>query len=99
MHDDLLGIEGPQGCIVFPVLYGLAIRAKTKQQSSKPLKPMQLRSIRKIPSSNVVNLTYRRHLHEVIERSAKGPRRPDPATIKTDPDFWEKYKEWWDQYD
>ena len=95
MHDDLLGIGGPQGCIVFPVLYGLAIRAKTKQQPSKPLKPMQLRSIRKIPSSNVVNLTYRRHLREVIEWSAKGPRRPDPATIKTDPDFWEKYKEWW----
>lgn len=99
MNDDLVGIGGLLGCIVLLVRYALAIGAKTKQQPSKPLKPIQPRSTRKKPTTNVVNLTYRRHLREVLEWSAKGPKRPDPATMKTDPDFWEKYKEWWYYYD
>ena len=64
MNDDLVGIGGLLGCIVLLVLYALAIGAKTKQQPAKPLKPIQPRSIRKTPNSNVVNLTYRRHLRE-----------------------------------
>jgi hypothetical protein len=99
MNDDLVGIGGLLGCIVLLVLYALAIGAKTKQQPSKPLKPIQPRSTPKTPDSNVVNLTYRRHLRDVMEWSAKGPKRPDPAIIKTDPDFWVKYREWWYYYD
>ena len=35
MNDDLLGTGGLLGCIVLPVIYALAIGAKTKQQPSK----------------------------------------------------------------
>lgn len=99
MNDDLVGIGGLLGCIVLLVLYALAIGAKTKQQPSKSLTPIQPRSTPKIPNSNVVNLTYRRDLREVLEWSAKGPRPPDFSTRHTDPDFWEKYKDWWYYYD
>ena len=93
MNDDLVGIGGLLGCIVLLVLYALAIGAKTKQQPSKPLKPIQPRSTSKKVTPRKVDPTYERHLRDVMEWSAKGPRRPDPATMKTDPDFWEKYKE------
>ena len=99
MNDDLVGIGGLQGWIVLLVLYAPAIGAITKQQPSKPLKPIQPRSTPKTLNSNVVNLTYRRHLREVLEWSAKGPKRPDFATRDTDPDFREKYKEWYYYYD
>ena len=93
MNDDLVGIGGLLGCIVLLVLYALAIGAKTKQQPSKPLKPIQPRSTSKKVTPRKVDPTYERHLRDVMEWSAKGPRRTDPATMKTDPDFWEKYKE------
>ena len=93
MNDDLVGIGGLLGCIVLLVLYALAIGAKTKQQLSKPLKLIQPQSSSKIVTPRAVDPTYERHLRDVMEWSAKGPRRPDPATMKTDPDFWEKYKE------
>ena len=55
MKDDLVGIGGLLGCIVPPMLYALAIGAKTKQQPSKHLvNPIHPRSIRKIPTKNVV---------------------------------------------
>ena len=41
-----------------------------------------------------VDPTYERYLREVLEWSTKGLKRRDPATMKIDPDFWEKYKEW-----
>ena len=99
MNDDLVGIGGLLGCIVLLVLYAPAIGAITKQQPSKPLKPIQPRSIRKTPTPRAVDPTYERHLREVLEWSAKGPKRPDFATRHTDPDFWEKYKEWYYYYD
>ena len=99
MNDDLVGIGGLLGCIVLLVLYALAIGAKTKQQPSKPLKPIQPQVIATPPTTNVVNLTYERNLRQVMEWASKGPKRPDFATRHTDPDFWEKYKEWWYYYD
>ena len=100
MNDDLVGIGGLLGCIVLLVLYALAIGAKTKQQPSKPLKPIQPRSTSvKKPKTNVVNLNYERNLRHVMAWAAKGPKRPDFATRHTDPNFWEKYKEWWYYYD
>ena len=95
MNDDLVGIAGLLGCIVLLVLYALAIGAKSKQQPSKPLKPIQPRSIRKTLTPRALDPTYERHRRKVMEWSAKGPKRPDPATMKTDPEFWEKYREWW----
>ena len=85
MNDDLVGIRGLLGCIVLLVLYALAIGAKTKQQPSRPLKPIQPRSSPKTVTPRAVDPTYERHLREVLEWSAKGLRRPDPATIKSDP--------------
>ena len=100
MNDDLVGIGGLLGCTVLLALYALAIGAKTKQQPSKALKPLQPRSTPiKKPTTNVVDLTYRRHLREVMAWKAKAPKRPDFATRHTDPDFWKKYKEWWYYYD
>ena len=100
MNDDLVGIGGLLGCIVLLVLYALAIGAKTKQQPSKPLKPIQPRSTPvKKPKTNVVNMNYERNLRKVMAWASKGPKRPDFSTRHTDPDFWEKYKEWWDYYD
>ena len=99
MNDDLVGIGGPLGCIVLLVLYALAIRAKTKQQPSKPLAVIQTRPTSKIVAPQFVDPTYERYLREVLEWSTKGLKRRDPATMKIDPDFWEKYKEWWDYYD
>jgi hypothetical protein len=92
MNDDLVGVGGLLGCIVLLVLYALAIGAKTKQQASKSLKPIQSRSTRKTPTTNVVNLTYRRHLREVLEWSRKALWRPDFAIRHSDPVFWDKYK-------
>ena len=58
MNDDLVGIGGLLGCTVLLVLYALAIGAKTKQQPSKSLKPIQPRSILiKKPITNVADLT------------------------------------------
>ena len=99
MNDDLVGIGGLLGCIVLLVLYALAIGAKTKQQPSKPLKPIQSQATSKPPTTNVVDLTYERHLRQVMAWATKGPKRPDPATMTTDPDFWKKYKEWWYYYE
>ena len=99
MNDDLVGIGGLLGCIVLLVLYALAIGDKTKQQPSKPLKPIQPRSTSKIVTPRPVDPTYERHLREVLEWSAKGPERPDFSTRHTDPDFWKKYREWWYYYD
>ena len=99
MNDDLVGIGGLLGCIVLLVLYALAIGAKTKQQLSKSLKPIQPRSTSKIVTPRAVDPTYERHLREVLEWSRKGPKRPDFSTRHTDPDFWEKYREWWYYYD
>ena len=99
MNDDPVGIGGLLGCIVLLVLYALAIGAKTKQQPSKPLKPIQPRSISKTVTSRPVDPTYERHLREVLEWSRKGPKRPDFSTRHTDPDFWKKYREWWYYYD
>ena len=49
MNDDLVGIEGLLGCIVLLVVYALAIGAKTKQQPSKPLKPIQSELTEQVP--------------------------------------------------
>jgi len=95
MNDDIVGIGGLLGCIVLLVLYALAIGAKTKRQPSKPLKPIQPRSIRKTPTPKVVDPTYERHLREVLEWSARGPKRPDFSTRKTDSDFGREYRKWW----
>ena len=94
MNDDLVGIGGLLGCIVLLVLYALAIGAKIKQQPPKPLKPIQPQFIRKIPTPREVDSTYERHLRDVLEWSAKGPKPPDFATRHTDPDFGRKYREW-----
>jgi len=99
MNDDLVGIGGLLGCIVLLVLYALAIGAKTKQQPSKPLKPIQPRSTSKRLTPRAVNPTYERHLREVLEWSRKGPKRPDFSTRHSDPKFWNKYREWWYYYD
>ena len=98
MNDDLVGIGGLLSCLALLILYTLAIGAKTEQQPSKPLKPIQPKSNLKTPTTNVVNLTDRRHLRDVMEWSAKGPKRPDFSTRKTDPDFGRKYREWWYYY-
>ena len=98
MNDDLVGIGGLLGCIVLLVLYALAIGAKTKQQPSKPLKPIQspTRNI-KTPKTNVTSLSYYKvsqRLREYYEKNPPPPR-PDFSTRKTDPDFGRKYREWW----
>lgn len=67
MNHDLVGIGGLLGCIVLLVLYALAIGAKIKQQPSKPLKPIQPRSIRKTPTLRVVDPSYERYLREMLE--------------------------------
>ena len=99
MNDDVVGIGGLLGCIFLLVLYALAIGAKTKQQPSKPLKPIQLptRNIQ-TPKTNVTSLTYQRVRCEVAARAAKRPKPPkrsDFSTWKTDPDFGREYREWW----
>lgn len=45
-----------------------------------------------------VAFTFERHLREGLDWSAKGPKRPDPATVKTDPEYWQEYKEWYCYY-
>lgn len=94
MNDDLVGIGGLLGYIVLLVLYALAIGVKTKQQPSKPLKPIQPRSTPKIVTPRAVDPAYERHLREVMEWARKGPKRPDFSTRHTDPDFWKKCREW-----
>ena len=102
MNDDLIGIGGLLGCIVLLVLYALAIGAKTKQQPSERLKPIQppTRNI-KTPKTNVTSLSYykaRQRLKEYHEKNPPPPR-PDFSTQKTDPDFTRKYRECWYYYD
>ena len=102
MNDDLVGIGGLLGYIVLLVLYALAIRAKTKQQPSKLLKPIQPPTSNiKTPKTNVTSLAFYKANQSLNEYYAKypPPSRPDFSTRKTDPDFGRKYREWWYYWD
>ena len=89
MNDELVGIGGLHS---FPWPLRSNNLSKNQTAAIHTLKSIWLRAIRKTPNTNVVNLTHRRHLREVLQYSVKGLKRPDSSTRHTDPNFWKKYK-------